>query len=200
MYQILLNPNRPVIRSVLNACHPYWPAILELRHLGYSLVETDRAFSWQGPVPGLARLCDLFSVDIENRPLLAAGQPLWHERRAKLVDLSTKSHSLSPDDERLRQVLSGLLGEYVATIERRRYIADPVSPAVLPVELEGQRLLLDCCLSIESMHDALPATDDSHFFSLKAFVNHACERHLGRSQPVPKFAEVERELAFAAGY
>ncbi len=190
------DPNRPVIRTVLNARHPYWPAILELRHLGFSLVAIADAFSWQGPMSGLARLCDLFMIDINDRPSQLSECPLWVERRAKLVSLSTKNYQLSSDEERLRQVLSGLLGEYLATIERRQHIADSVSPAVLPAMLTGEQLLLDCCLNILSMHDELPPTEDSHFFALRSHVRHVCERHLGRP-PLPQPARV---LELAVGY
>lgn len=192
-----LNPSRPIIRGIVNESHPYWSVILELRHLGYSLDDISQAFNWHGPVTGLGQLCHLFPVDMRDRRAQLSEQPLWNERRSKLVDLSTKS-SLSPDDERLRHVLSSLLGEYLATIERCQYIADPELPAVLPAELEGARLLLDCCLNSACMPDAPPASLDGHLFMLRSFVQYRCDYFLG--QPLRSAPLHQLELAVSVGF
>ncbi len=195
-----LNPNRSVIQGIVTCRHPHWSTILELCHLGFSLEDIAGVFNWQGPVPGLDQLCNLFMVDLRDRPGQTHSRPLWPDCRVKLVDLSTTDKPLSLSDERLRCALSDLLGDYQATIERRQLIPDPVLPATLPAELEGPRLLLDCCLNSFCMPDAPPSTFDGHFHLLRSFVQFRCDYFLPRLSPPLRQPQPERELAFAAGY
>jgi hypothetical protein len=194
MLMFPLNPNRPVILAALSGTNPHVPVLRELRSLGYSLVDLDHSFRWFSTMTGLSLLCRLFSLDPEDTPTITASQPLWRERFERLAILSNQP-SRTQVEELLRLALSSMLGDYIAEDERRKHYPDPTPPAVLPPELNRERLLADYCSLALCQSDPLPTSYNGILFSLRCFVEERCLRLAVRSahtlQPPAFLAELE---------